>query len=427
MEIKRIADLPVVKSAPENGHVLIEDGGYAKRIPVDDLTAAKMDYSAFGIPVLELIGDISAMSKDNKVALSYVYGDKTGMLSCKWQGSSSLAYPKKNYTVEFDKAFEAKTGWGTQKKYCLKANWVDASNMRNILGAKMWGQLVKERSGADERLKALPNGGAIDGFPIWVTINGDPMGLYTMNIPKEAWLFGMTGENGGEGYVCADRCTLASAVTGTAAEDGVYDVKIEYAASDESALLASLNNMISVVNAVNASGDMAALEAVVDVNSVIDYYCLMVYLSHKDGISRNYILATYDGAKWFMSAYDMDGTFGNNWDGKQYFWPNVWPMFDNGDGSGLTLGMNNLLDVVRKYYGPQIKARYQAVRDWSWGEINMNTIVYNMALQFPNALVDEDFRLWPGRPGTLTNNAHQILDWLRIRGASLDWNVQNIV
>lgn len=423
MNIRKIGDLEVKGALSGTENVLIEDGGYAKRVPVAMIggsAAQQLDPNAFGIPVLVLLGDVSAMSKDNAVTLTYYYGDLSGSCTCKWQGSSSLAYPKKNYTVTFDQSFEAKTGWGSHDKYCLKANWVDASNMRNLLGATMWGQLVKSRTGVDTRLSALVNGGAVDGFPVWVTINGEPMGLYTFNIPKEPWMLGMTGANSAEGFVCAENCTLSGAVVG---DD--TDVKVEYAAGDKATLIASLNNMISVVNTVSTSGDKTALEAVVDVNSVIDYYCLMAHLLHHDGITKNYILATYDGTKWFMSAYDMDGTFGNNWDGLRYFWTNAWPMLAESDGT-LTLGMNNLLDVVRKYYGPEIKARYQAMRDWNWGEINMNAVAYNMAIQFPKALIEEDFRLWPGRPGTNTSSVYQILEWLRLRGTALDWNVKSV-
>lgn len=423
MEIKKIGSLPVLSGVTGSENVLIEDGGYAKRVPVNAFAGANnTDAAAYGIPVLKMTGDVSGMSKDNAVTLDYTYGDKAGSLTCKWQGSSSLAYPKKNFTVVFDEVFEAKEGWGAHDKYCLKANFIDASNMRNILGAKLWGEIVKIRTDASDKLKGLINGGAIDGFPVWVEINGAAQGLYTFNIPKDAWMLGMTGESDAEGFVCAENCALDTAVTG----DGT-DVKIEYAAGDTAALIASLNNLITVINEANTSGDTAALEAVVDVQSVIDYFCIMAHFLHKDGISKNWILATYDGVKWLMSAYDMDATFGNNWHGKTYLWANDWPMFGNGDASDYPINANALLYVVRKYYAAEIKARYQKLRNWVLGDLNVNGTTTNLAAQFPRALADEDFRLWPGRPGTGVNDVHQILEWQRLRGISLDWNVQSIV
>lgn len=158
-----------------------------------------LNFAAYGLPVLELTGDVSAMTKDNAVNLAYKYGERSGTASVKWQGSSSIYYPKKNYTIKFDNAFEAVEGWGEQKKYCLKANFIDHSHSRNVVSGKLWGKTVKSRTTANEKLNALPNGGAIDGFPIVVALNGEFHGLYTFNIPKDGWMFGMgTGESAGE-------------------------------------------------------------------------------------------------------------------------------------------------------------------------------------------------------------------------------------
>lgn len=33
-----------------------------------------------------------------------------------------------------------------------------------------------------------PNAGVVDGFPVWVVLNGEPAGLYTWNIPKDEWM-----------------------------------------------------------------------------------------------------------------------------------------------------------------------------------------------------------------------------------------------
>jgi hypothetical protein len=108
-----------------------------------------LNFAEYGLPVLYLMGVVSAMTKDNEVSLGYVYGDRNGTCKMKWQGSSSLSYPKKNYTIKFDNAFEAVEGWGEQKKYCLKANFIDHSHARNVVSAKLWGQIVKSRKQRD--------------------------------------------------------------------------------------------------------------------------------------------------------------------------------------------------------------------------------------------------------------------------------------
>lgn len=379
------------------------------------------------LPILELSGDVTDMSKDNAVTLNYTYGDLAGTCTCKWQGSSSIRYPKKNYTIKFDQSFEAKTGWGVHNKYCMKANWVDPSNLRNVYCARLWGDMVKQRYGAPDNLKALPNGGAIDGFPIWIILNGQSLGLYTFSIPKEDWMLGMTGANSAEGFVCADRCGLDIPVTGEYVEEfGMNDVKVEYSAGNESALIASLNNVITVINNVKSAADLAALEAVVDINSVIDYNIHMSLLGNNDGINRNYILATYDGIKWFMSAYDMDSVFGGValpeevGYGKGLRWTNTWPSFEGG------MPDNKLIDLIRTYYAAETKTRFTELRGWVLNELNTNTILYQMAYEIPDIAIREDFRLWPSRLGTNTGTCYQIADYMRMRYLVLDYQITQI-
>lgn len=146
---------------------------------------------AYGLPMLYLTGDTTGMTKDDTVDLAYVYGELSGTASVKWQGSSSLKWPKKNYTIKFDNAFEVVEGWGAQKKYCFKANFIDFSHARNVVSGKLWGKVVKSRVNVSDKLSALPNGGAIDGFPCIIMLNGKFHGLYTWNIPKDGWMYGM--------------------------------------------------------------------------------------------------------------------------------------------------------------------------------------------------------------------------------------------
>lgn len=50
----------------------------------------------------------------------------------------------------------------------------------------------------------LPNRGAIDGFPVWVSLNGQAEGLYAWNIPKGAWMFAMDTENKNNIVMCCE-------------------------------------------------------------------------------------------------------------------------------------------------------------------------------------------------------------------------------
>lgn len=454
------------REMPTDPNVLvwIDEGGE------DDV---HIPYESFGIPVLDMSGDITGMNKDNAVNLVAKFCDYTAVMAlkgrtyysdvgltavagtatenyraywasdtarsfsidgttyymsvtdcaphfeivdsvtCKWQGSSSLWYSKKNYTVKFSNAFLANEKWGAQTKYCLKANFVDASNIRNILGATIWGRLVKSRDNVDERLLALPNGGAIDGFPIWVTINGKSVGLYTMNIPKDGWMFGMAKRTGKDAIVSAENYRWDAEPI----FDG--DVEVEYADAPLATQVHFHNAWFAVYNTFNEN-DLPAFEEAFDVDSIIDYMIFSSLVCHHDGIVKNALYVTFDQKKWFMSAYDMDSIFGNQYDGQSYLHPFDSPTL--GDIHTCRGGTHALFDIVKKFYKQRLQTRWETTSGWLFTNARMYEIAYNLAIKFPQVLVNEDYRLWPDRPGTLTNNVDQILTFFRLR---LEWMKEN--
>ena len=135
----------------------------------------------------------------NEVLATLKYQSKTdtfnAYIKIKCQGTSSLSYPKKNFTIKMfeDEACETKLkknfrGWGNQNKFCLKANWIDFSHARNIGCARLWSEVVKSRDEYEnypEEYKTSPNQGAVDGFPFLLYCNGHYWGRYTWNIPKD--------------------------------------------------------------------------------------------------------------------------------------------------------------------------------------------------------------------------------------------------
>ena len=386
----------------------------------------EIDYEAYGLPVLYLKGSVSQMNKNNAVTLDYRYGNMEGTCTLKWQGASSIRYPKKNYTIKFDTKFEAKEGWGEEKKYCLKANYIDFSHSRNICSAKLWGDVVESREGADERLLSLINGGAIDGFPICVVINGVYQGIYTFNIPKDKWMFGMGNEASTEkmAIMNADAgdatglqiCTFKSAnATGTDA-----DIEIEYVTDEDNSQWAinSINRLIQACIDCNSEADFDANVApYLDVESAIDYYVFCLISRNFDGISKNYLLVTYDGTKWFFSAYDMDSTFGLWWDGAK---------FTKVDGYGVDhfANQHRVFELIKLYKADELKARYKELVNGALSEETVIETFTNFIGSIPKALLDEEVKIWPTLPSTSVNNVTQIIDFYRRRRAYIDPQIE---
>lgn len=384
----------------------------------ESLTQDVPDPTVYGLPVLYLTGDTTGMSKDNAVSLNYVYGERSGAATVKWQGSSSLAYPKKNYTIQFDNAFEAAAGWGVQKKYCLKANYIDFSHARNIVSAKLWGQIVKNRSNILSGLESLPNGGAVDGFPVCVYINGQYNGLYTFNIPKDGWMFGM-GSGTRACVLSAKNHSAATRFEAAAVCDGT-DFEIEYISdeTDTTWAVESVNRLISTVMNSNGLDIDSTLANYLDIDSAIDFYIFTALLSGGDNVDKNYLLSTYDGVKWFFSTYDMDSTFGNQWTGMGY----------NSVKSAPTLldFSNKVMQLVRDYKTVAVKTRYNQLRSTVLSEDNVLLEFVNFIAGIPSALYEQDTKLWPLIPGTKTNNIAQIANNYRLRVQLLDTQIEQI-
>ena len=383
---------------------------------------SEVNLNDYNLPILSLVGDITGMDKDNYVTLSYTYKDMSGTCDVKWQGSSSLTYPKKNYTVKFDKKFEACKGWGVQKKYCAKANFIDYTHARNVVNAKLWGQIVKSRSEGNARLEQLVNGGAVDGFPIVIKINDEFQGLYTFNIPKDGWMFGM-GDGDREAILCADNHVAATQFKelATMAYDK-DDFALEYVSDENNSswVLDSLNTLISAV--MNSNGkDLNTISQYLDWESAIDYYIFTCMVGGGDMTDKNYLLATYDGVKWFFSAYDMDTTYGIDWDGKQFFSPDASVKIHS------YATIHKVMELIKNNKMYELKQRYKELRDGILSEYNVNTMFINFMAGIPRPILEEDARRWPTLPSTNVNDVNNIINWYRQRCKIIDEEMESYV
>ena len=415
-------DIPTV---PTKVSAFTNDAGYLTQHQDISGLAEKFDPTVYGLPILDLTGDTSRMTKDVEVTLSYKCNDKngtakTGSCTMKWQGSSSLAYDKKNYTIKFDNAFEVVDGWGSQKKYCLKANFIDHSHTRNIVCAKLWGQIVKSRATANAKLNALPNGGAVDGFPIILVLNGEFHGLYTWNIPKDGWMFGM-GSGTKEAVVGADNQAEDTAFKTETLLDA-EGLELEYSSSAFTATQVkdSLNQLINACID-SWGGDLDTTVAkYLDWESAIDYFLFVVLLDGGDMTTKNYLLSTFDGIKWHFSAYDMDSVMGLRWDGKYFFGAHEGEKFESYKDA------HRIMELIYRFKTNALKARWKELRGYHLTESRICRMFENFACAIPSPVYLEDVKRWTTIPSSSVNNVDQILRWVRQRLAFVDGWVESL-
>ncbi len=381
------------------------------------------DATVYELPVLTLDGDCTSMTKDDSVPLEFSFMGMTGTLDCKKQGSSSIQTGVEigkdfdtdigglfNFTLKFPEAFEAKEGWGAQKKYVFKANAIDHSHARNICSCKLWGEVVKNRSGVPTELSRLVNGGAIDGFPIVIVLNRKFYAIGTFNIPKDGWMFGTP-----KAILCADEHTDATKFKALATLDG--DFELEYVEDENNAswVLTSINTAIQAA----IDGNIETLAQYIDIPSAIDYYIHTVEENADDGTDKNYILVTFDGVKWYFSAYDRDTTYGQYWNGKTFTSPS----------GGITFAqyasVHQVMNLIYTNKQAELKARAVALRDGIKSEINVCDVFTKFAAEIPAELLAANCRRWPLLRSTNASNTAQILNWYRLRRQIIDKEIDS--
>lgn len=287
-------------------------------------------------PRVYIDGVIPTTKDDVLAELTYEHGPERwhAYITIKCQGSSSMAYPKKNFTIKLysDEARTVKLkkkmfGWPVaQYKYVLKANWIDHTHARNIVTARLWSEVVASRpdyNSLPEELRNSPNNGAIDGYPIVVYTNGTYQGLYTWNIGKDDWMWGMDEDNPNHVLMCAETNTNGvyreTPCNFRALWSGVHDQdwSVEVGTNSE-AVKNSLNALITCVKDTDDATFKATIGNHLDVMSAIDYYLLTCADCGIDSLGRNLLIGTYDLKKWYCGKYDLDSTWLLWWDGYKF-------------------------------------------------------------------------------------------------------------
>lgn len=400
-------------SSFNNEYVSFSDGV----INPDDIVMNKEEPEMLDIPKVFFYGykPTTKDEGDEGVAtIEYISKSERfkGYVSIKCQGTSSMNYSKKNYTIKMytDETLETKLkkdfkSWGEQTKFCLKANFIDHSHARNICGARLWNQVVSSRnnySELPELLRTSPRNGAIDGFPIKLYYNNSYEGIYTWNIPKDAWMFNMDDSLDEHCVLCGEEFVsghfeLADA---TLWSDEIHD---EMPVAIEN----SFNNFINFV--MNSSDEefKSNLENYVYVDSVIDYFIFQNVIAGMDSMGKNQIFATYDGVKWIASSYDMDSTFGLFWDGTKYIETN-YNMSQAGGGNKLYARLENL-------FLEEIRERYSELRETVLSYANVVNTFERFIDVIGENLYDEDNTIYTEIPNCDTNNIKQIRDYYRDR------------
>ena len=272
------------------------------------------------LPRVYLVGDefsnMTVQKNEVPMQLSFRHGNNNfdASIKIKFQGSSSLSYAKKNFTVKMftDSTYTTKLkkqfkNWGLNvNKYVLKANWIDRTHARNIISARIWGDIVKTRKTIPAFMQNCPNSGAVDGFPVKLFVNGEYQGMYTWNLAKDAYLFNFTDET--NSFIC---CGESNA--GMFYDTGGWSV--EYPDVAPASWTTLLTNFVNFIKTSTDEEFKTNFSQYADLDSFIDYYIFAYVNCGLDSLGKNIILTSNTGDKLYISAYDLDSTWGLFWNG----------------------------------------------------------------------------------------------------------------
>ena len=381
------------------------------------------------IPKVFIDGIIPTTKDDVNAELTYI--SKTlsfhSYITIKCQGTSSMKYPKKNFTIKLyeDAARSQKKkigfkNWGEQNKFCLKANWIDISHARNVVSARLWGDVVKSRSNYNELpelLKTSPNQGAIDGFPIKVYTNGIYQGRYTWNIPKDGWMTNMDDELDTHCILCGENydsgCFRAAALI----DESDWSDELHDTCPDN--IKTRWNEVINFV--INSTDEefKANLGNYFDVPSLLDYDLFGLAICGSDSYGKNQIYMTYDGNKWIASMYDLDTTWGMYWNGETLvaadYARTKFEDYVNG-----RLG-NLLYYRIEQLFYEELQERWAELKTGPMSMINIISHFENFMQNMTSDLIKEDYAsttaggAYSGIPSVAKNNLPQIRNFAQAR------------
>lgn len=153
------------------------------------------------------------------------------------------------------------------------------------------------------------------------------------------------------------------------------------------------------------------IQSFFDVDSLMDYLIFSDVVTNTDGFRKNWQWVTYNGIKWAVCPYDLDGTFG--WNG----WSEQLPTISRlGNDLQLPTGW------IIKYFEEELCDRYRKLRANILTTKNILSIFSDWCFRIGASNYDKDLSKWPQTPELYPpfgskhiDNIYRVENWLNAR------------
>lgn len=356
------------------------------------------------------------------------------------QGNSSQSYEKKNLKIKLFQdencknklKLKPKADWTANNKFNLKANWIDATQSRNLVNAQMVKKAYENTPIANADVaKALTNTqsmGQMEGFPIELSFNDGYYGLMTFNTKKDDKTFGMDNDN--PDHECVTNQNSENGFKPNQGFNSVTDYWTEIHDNPSETLKTNMTNMINFINTSGDTDFKAKIGDYIDVYSVINTYLYGLLSEEWDFQNKSQLLLTWNGGKYFfMIPYDLDSTWGLYWNGSHIDTDGESAYFDFKENSlyASMNGINNLMARIIKLFKPEIKAQWLKLRSSVWRNDQITQAFKTYINSIPEEAYEREQEKWQDIPSKNITNFAQIQQSIITRGNAMDKFMQTLV
>lgn len=424
-----------------NGTGAVDIGNFIIAKPTSKFEPDKSLAELFAPKDDNVLPQLEIDARDDKISnewftAPFAYHDQDrsfkGYVQFAIQGNSSTHYVKKNLKLKFfnDQTcqnklkWQPKAGWSKNNKFNLKANWIDATQSRNLVNAGLIKNAIANTPIANQQVaQSLLNTqslGQMEGIPIELSFNNGYYGLMTLNTKKDEKVFGMDSHNPAHECITNDNWTQGF-VPGQTFDVNNYGTEIHDAPSAE-----LKTNLTAFINFINNSSDedfKAQVGNYIDIYSVINTYLFGLMSEEWDFQDKSQLLLTWNNGKYYyMAPYDLDSTWGLYWDGSRlnstdedaYF------AFKNDAKYVNMLGSNNLLARMVKLFKPEIQKQYQKLRNTVWRNDQILTAFKKFIDAIPATAYEREETRWVDKPSAKITDFAQIQQSVIARGNAMD-------
>ena len=370
------------------------------------------------------------------------------------QGNSSMLYPKKNLSIDIcnddwagDDTFSLKIGdWVAQDSFHLKAYYTDYLRGRGAIGYELFNEVQKTRGIVDVEWKnalidqndVFPGKGQnfasigktdlqLDtgarnhplAFPCIVYLNGEFYGIFSWQLKKHRDNYHMKKDV--PTHVHLDG-TLGAGFFGGTIDWTLFEVRnpkglkdvdgnkydgdnpkelsdTDPLSSEVKSYIVGLSQYVSELESVKSTYGIdsdefeAAFEARFDVDNFIDYLIFSDITGNYDGFSKNWQWLTYDGVKWYIGVYDLDGIFGSEFHGESL----IAPYSTHVD---TTNGLPTNYIFANANYQARLETRYAELRKsvLTYDNIVAKIQAWTNAVGIDNYKLEYDAKHWKNSP-----------------------------